>query len=315
MLWNEVQIKTTLEAEEAIVELFYEAGAKGVVVESADNLILVQNDPTVNYIDESLLNMDPDTSIIKGYFSEELSLDDCTHQLFTHIKKLPEFGLNPGSCDVTITQMQDEDWENSWKQYYKPTKIGKNIVIKPTWEDYEASEEDIIINMDPGMAFGTGTHETTQICVEALEQVVENGDKVVDIGCGTGILSIVAAELGSKEVVAVDMDPLAVRIANENVELNQKSDYIDVRLGNLVDVLTMDDQADVIVANILAEAIVILSEQVGPFLKSEGYFISSGIINERLEMVLEALNKNGFKVESIKNMGEWNGVIAKRCQN
>ncbi|MEG1432045.1 MULTISPECIES: 50S ribosomal protein L11 methyltransferase [Eubacterium] len=312
MIWYEVQIKTTLEAEEAIAELFYEAGAKGVVIESAENLLLVQEDPTVNYIDERLLTMDPDTSIISGYFSEELNLDECTHQLFTGIKKLPEYGLDPGACEVSITELLEEDWANSWKKYYKPTKVGKNIVIKPTWEPYEPGEDDIVVNMDPGMAFGTGTHETTQLCVAAMEQVIKPENIVFDIGCGTGILSIVAAELGCKHIIGIDLDPVAVKVARENLALNKVDDAIEIREGNLVEVLEPDERADVIVANILAEAIVELSAAITPFLKPGGAFVSSGIIADRLEMVLEALKDNAFEVESIDTMGEWNSIIARK---
>ena len=312
MKWQEVQIKTTREAEDAISELFYASGAKGVVIESTEDLMLVKEDPTVNYIDERLLTMDPDTSIISGYFSEELDLDECTYKLFSGIKKLPEYGLNPGACEVSITEMMDEDWANSWKQFYKPTKVGKNIVIKPTWEEYEPKEDDVIVNMDPGMAFGTGTHETTQLCVAAMEKVIKKDDVVFDIGCGTGILSIVAAELGCKNIIGIDLDPVAVKVARENIELNKVENCIEVREGNLVEVLKPDEKADVIVANILAEAIVELSAEIKPFLKENGFFVSSGIITDRLEMVLEALKENGFEVESIKSMGEWNSIIAKQ---
>lgn len=310
MIWNEVQIKTTLEAEDAIVELFYDVGAKGVVIESTESLLMIQNDPTVNYIDERILNMDPDSSVIKGYFSEELDLDECIHQLFTGIKKLPGYGLNPGGCEVSITECQEEDWANSWKQFYKPTKVGKNIIIKPTWEEYTPEPNEIIVNMDPGMAFGTGTHETTQLCVAAMEGVISPKDTVYDIGCGTGILSIVAAELGSPRVVGVDLDPVAVKVARENLEINGVSDVIEIREGNLVDVLDPEEKADVIVANILAEAIVTLTGVIKPFLKPGGVFVSSGIINDRVKMVLAALDSHGFLVEHIENMGEWNAITA-----
>jgi ribosomal protein L11 methyltransferase len=312
--WCEVQIKTTLEAEDAIAELFYEAGAKGVVIESAQNLMLVQDDPTVNYIDERLLAMDPDVSVIKGYFSEESDVDECTHQLFTGIKKLPGYGLDPGECEVSITELEEEDWANSWKNYYKPTKIGKNIVIKPTWEPYEPQEGDLVVNMDPGMAFGTGTHETTQLCVAAMEQTVQAGDVLFDIGCGTGILAIVGAELGCSRIVGIDIDPVAVKVARENVALNKVDDCIVIRQGDLVDALAEDEQADVIVANIMAEAIAGLTPRIAPYLKDGGIFISSGIINDRLEMVLGVLKDAGYIVENIANMGEWNSIIARKAE-
>ncbi len=311
MTWLEVQIATTLEAEEAVVNLFYETGAKGVVIESTENLMMLKEDPTVNYIDESILNMDPNASIVRGYFNEELDCDECIHQLLTGIKKLPSYGLDPGSCELSITEVEEDDWANSWKKYYKPTKVGKRIVIKPTWEEYEAKEDEIIVNMDPGMAFGTGTHETTQLCVTRLEEYVKPGDMVLDIGCGTGILSMIAAELGCEKVIGVDLDPVAVKVAQDNIEMNGLSDKIEIREGNLVEVIDAAEKADIIVANILAEAIIELSGMIIPFLKENGVFIASGIINDRLEAVLDQLNQEGFEILNIEQMGEWNSVSSR----
>lgn len=311
MTWLEVQIATTLEAEEAVVNLFYETGAKGVVIESTENLMMLKEDPTVNYIDESILNMDPNASIVRGYFNEELDCDECIHQLLTGIKKLPSYGLDPGSCELSITEVEEDDWANSWKKYYKPTKVGKRIVIKPIWEEYEAKEDEIIVNMDPGMAFGTGTHETTQLCVTRLEEYVKPGDMVLDIGCGTGILSMIAAELGCEKVIGVDLDPVAVKVAQDNIEMNGLSDKIEIREGNLVEVIDAAEKADIIVANILAEAIIELSGMIIPFLKENGVFIASGIINDRLEAVLDQLNQEGFEILNIEQMGEWNSVSSR----
>lgn len=311
MIWLEVQITTTLEAEEAIVNLFYEVGAKGVVIESGENLMMIQEDPTINYIDESILNMDPDVSVIRGYFNEKLDCDECIHQLLTGIKKLPACGLNPGECELSITEVEEDDWANSWKKYYKPTRVGKSIIIKPTWEDYTPEADEIVVNMDPGMAFGTGTHETTQLCVTKLEEYIRPDDMVLDIGCGTGILSIIAGELGCRHVIGVDFDPVAVKVARENIALNNMEDKIEIREGNLLDVIAEDEKAEIIVANILAEAIIELARMIKPYLKEDGVFISSGIINDRLEAVLKTLNDEGFEVLNIEQMGEWNSVAAR----
>lgn len=308
MQWSEVQITTTPEAEEAVVNLFYEAGAEGVAIESIENLVVLEDDPTVNYIDESLLEMDPGETIIRGYFSED-TCDECIHKLLTGIKKLPEYGINPGESELSITEVDDEDWANSWKQYYKPTKIGKDIVIKPTWEEYEAEANEIIINMDPGMAFGTGIHETTKLCVSKLEEYVHQGDVVFDIGCGTGILSIVAVELGAQNAIAVDLDSVAVRVANENVERNGEKDRIEVRQGNLMETIGDGETADIVVANILAEAIIEMAESVPKTLNHKGVFIASGIISERLEAVVEVLQTN-FTILDIEQMGEWRCITA-----
>ena len=310
MLWKEVQITTTLEAEEAVVNAFYEAGAQGVAIQTLQDVLLIKEDPKVNFVDESLLEMDPNVSIVRGYFSEVGDTEEALHKLITSIKLLPSFGLDPGACEMMITEMEEDDWANSWKKFYKPTKVGKSIIIKPTWEAYEPQQDEIIINIDPGMAFGTGTHETTQLCAIKLEEYIKPGDVVLDIGCGTGILSLIAGKLKAKKVVAVDFDTLAVQIARENAELNDLGDMVEIREGNLLDVI--DGEADVIVANIMAAAIVELSGIIRPYLKENGIFISSGIIIDRLVDVLVALEAENFKILFVQQMGEWVGVVAQK---
>lgn len=310
MLWKEVQITTTLEAEDAVTNAFYEAGAQGVVIQTLQDVLLIQEDPRVNFVDESLLEIDPNASIVRGYFSGAVDTEECIYQLISAIKKLPEFGLDPGECEMMITEIEEEDWANSWKKFYKPTKVGKRMVIKPTWEAYVPEDNEIVINIDPGMAFGTGTHETTQLCAVKLEEYIKPGDIVLDIGCGTGVLSLVAGKLKAKKVIAVDFDALAVQIAKENAELNELGNMIEIREGNLLDVI--EEVADVIVANILAEAIVELSGIIKPYLKKDGIFISSGIIIDRLANVLVALQKEDFKIIHVQQMGEWVGVVAQK---
>lgn len=310
MLWKEVQITTTLEAEEAVINAFYESGAQGVVIQTLQDVLLIQDDPKVNFVDESLFEIDPDAAIIRGYFSEATDTEEALHKLIYAVKALPTFGLNPGDCELMITEIEEDDWANSWKKFYKPTKVGKSMVIKPTWEEYQPLEGEVVVNIDPGMAFGTGTHETTQLCAIKLEEYIKPGDIVLDIGCGTGVLSLIAGKLKAKKVVAVDFDTLAVRIAKENAELNDLGGMIEIREGNLLDVI--DEVADVIVANILAEAIVELSGIIKPYLKKDGIFISSGIIIERLASVLIALQKEGFKLLHVQQMGEWVGVVAQK---
>jgi ribosomal protein L11 methyltransferase len=310
MLWKEVQITTTLEAEEAVVNAFYDAGADGVAIQTLQDALLIQQDPKVNFVDESLLELDPNVSIVRGYFSEVEDTEEAVHKLITSVKMLPSFGLDPGACEMMITEVEEEDWANSWKKFYKPTKVGKSIVIKPTWEDYVPVDDEIVINIDPGMAFGTGTHETTQLCAIKLEEYIKPGDVVLDIGCGTGVLSLIAGKLKAKKVVAVDFDTLAVKIARENAELNDLGGMVEIREGNLLDVI--DEKADVIVANILAAAIVELSGIIKPYLKENGIFISSGIIIDRLADVLNALEAENFKLVFVQQMGEWVGVVAQK---
>jgi ribosomal protein L11 methyltransferase len=204
--------------------------------------------------------------------------------------------------------MKEEDWANNWKQYYKPTKIGDKIVIKPIWEEYEASENDLLVELDPGMAFGTGTHETTRMCAQALERYVKEDSVVFDVGTGSGILAIIAGKLGAKHVVGVDLDPVAVDSAKENLKFNDVNN-IEILHGNLLDVVK--GKADLVVANIIAEIICILTPDVKKALDKDGIFITSGIIHDRREMVINNLEENGFEILEVNKDGEWNCIVAR----
>ena len=189
-------------------------------------------------------------------------------------------------------------------------RVGRNLVIKPSWEDYEEKPKDIIIELDPGMAFGTGDHETTFMCLEALEEFIDSDNLVYDIGCGSGILSIAASKLGAKKVVGVDLVPLAVEVSKENVKINNETEDVEIIHGNLLDVV--EDKADLIVANIIAEIIVEMSNDLKDFLKIDGLFIGSGIILSKIDLVVNALEKAGFEILEIREMNEWACIIARK---
>ncbi|MPW27094.1 50S ribosomal protein L11 methyltransferase [Alkalibaculum sp. M08DMB] len=311
MIWTEVQIKTTPEAEEAISNIFYEAGIAGVVIESPNDLLILKNKEIIwDYYDESLIKVDSNLSIIKGYIDETEEAQEIIYEILSNIKKLPSYGIDPGSSELTITKVNQEDWANSWKKYYKPVKIGNHFIIKPTWENYFKSDDDIVIEIDPGMAFGSGLHETTQLCIENLEKYVKPGDVLIDIGCGSGILALAAGNLNCEKIIAVDLDSMAVKIAKENVENNNLQSIIEVREGDLLDVI--HEEADVIIANILADVIINLSTQIRPFLKNNGVFISSGIILSKVDQVVESLRSTGFENIEVERLGEWAAVVARK---
>lgn len=312
MIWSEVQITTTNEAEDAVAEAFYEAGAGGVAIESRDDVSGVWNDPCVNYIDEGLLARPAGTSVIKGYFPSDAQTDARVREILLKIAKMPECGLDPGSGELKIVEVADEDWANSWKKYFVPTKVSSDITVVPSWESYAPKEGETIIDMDPGMAFGTGTHETTRLCAEALEKYVAPGMSVVDVGCGTGILSIIAAKAGAGSVIAIDLDPVAVRVTRENAEKNGVADQIKLYEGNLLEALEDGVKADLVVANILAQAVIVLASEVGEILAEDGVFIASGIITEYLSDVVDALEENSFTVLETAQMGEWHQVTARK---
>ena len=305
--WIEVTIKTTTEAVEPITNILYEQGAGGAVIEDP---FQKKNELDWDYVEEEVFKKnEEDDVLIKTYVSEEKNVMEFVEIIKQKVLGLKDFGIDIGEGSVSLDQVNEADWANAWKAYYKPTKVGQRVVVKPTWEDYAMQEGDLIIELDPGMAFGTGTHETTSMCIRELEKYVNKDSKVFDIGCGSGILAIAAAKLGAKEVVAVDLDEVAVKVAKENVLENKVEKSVSVMHGNLTDVIK--DKADVIVANIIADIIKILAKDVQNFMKEDAIFISSGIILDKVEEVKESLIENGFEIVEVQKLGEWSAIVSK----
>ena len=311
MNWTEVTIKTTTEAVEAISNILMEERCGGVMIEDPkDFLFQKKNELDWDYVEEEVFNKSgQDGVLIKTYIPEERNVLELIETVKARIALLPSFGLDIGEGSVSLSNVNESDWANEWKKYYKPTKVGKKIVVKPSWEEYEKQEGDLIIELDPGMAFGTGTHETTSMCIRELENYVDETKTVFDIGCGSGILAIAAAQLGAKEVVAGDLDEVAVKVSKENCEINHVSDKVVVKHGSLFEVV--DSKADVIVANIIADIIKILAKDVSKFLKEDGVFISSGIILAKIDEVCQALEENGFEIVKVERLGEWSAIVSK----
>lgn len=310
MNWNEISVSTTTQATEIISNIFIEIGSKGVMIEDPSDFYYQTKDKLAwDYIEKEVFDYGHEDVKIIGYFSQEEDIEQKINDLKERLLKLGDIGVELGTLEISKKIIYQKNWENEWKKYFKTQKISKNIVIKPSWENYEKQADEKIIEIDPGMAFGTGTHETTKMCINAIEKYIKSEDILIDIGCGSGILSIAGAILGAKKVIAVDLDKLAVKISKENVELNNYQDIIEVRHGNLTDVIT--EKADIIVANIIADAIVMLSENIKDFMKEDAYFISSGIINEKADYVKENLIKNGFEIIEHNNDKEWNCIVAK----
>ncbi|EQE02326.1 ribosomal protein L11 methyltransferase [Clostridioides difficile CD3] len=309
--WIEVTIKTTTEAVEPITNILYEQGAGGAVIEDPkDFLFQKKNELDWDYVEEEVFKKnEEDDVLIKTYVSEEKNVMEFVEIIKQKVLGLKDFGIDIGEGSVSLDQVNEADWANAWKAYYKPPKVGQRVVVKPTWEDYAMQDGDLIIELDPGMAFGTGTHETTSMCIRELEKYVNKDSKVFDIGCGSGILAIAAAKLGAKEVVAVDLDEVAVKVAKENVLENKVEKSVSVMHGNLTDVIK--DKADVIVANIIADIIKILAKDVQNFMKEDAIFISSGIILDKVEEVKESLIENGFEIVEVQKLGEWSAIVSK----
>lgn len=298
MSWLEVQVKTTQEAVDAVSNILYEAGAGGVVIKDA---ISESDICKWDYINLKDIPQD-NTAIVIGYLPESPDLPDKISVIKSNLKGLKEY-IDAGDVSVTLNEVNEEDWANSWKKYYKPIKICGRIVVKPQWEEYAKGPDDIVIELDPGMAFGTGTHETTVMCIKMLNEYVKSEMSVIDVGCGSGILSIVSAKLGAKEVLALDIDDVAVNVAKENVAKNGVDDKIRVEKSDGIS--SADISADIIVANIIADIIIKIIPDVKDKLKPEGVFIASGIIKEREEDVKNKLEMNGFDIKSVMYKGEW----------
>ncbi len=306
--WIEVGIFTTSEAIEAISGILYNTGVKGVSIEDPEDIEFKKKHPgDWDYFDESLLDS-RDEAVIKGYYKHDEKLDGYLRYIKDSVNNLEKFGINKGRGLITVAKVNEEDWENNWKKYYKPSKIGEKVVVKPIWEEYTPSHEEVVVELDPGMAFGTGTHETTRMCIKALEKYVNSESKVFDIGTGSGILAISAAKLQAKQVIGVDLDPIAVKSASQNVKYNDINN-IQILEGNLMEVVK--GKADIVIANIIADIIIFLTEGVKDFIVPGGKFISSGIIKDRKDDVINKLESCGFKIEEVNIDGEWVCIVAK----
>lgn len=307
--WIEVRVITKSEALEPVSGIFYSLDCKGVAIEDPEDILGREQGPlTWDFADINVLEHKGKFAVVKAYFAEEDNIEEILGYVNEKLVELKEMGIDLGEAKVEHEKMYEEDWANTWKQYYKPSKVGEKIVVKPIWEEYEQKEWELVVNLDPGMAFGTGTHETTRMCIQALEKYVKEESTVFDVGCGSGILAIAAAKLGAKLAVGVDLDPVAVESSIENVGYNNLNN-IEILHGNLVEVI--DGKADIVVANILAEIICILTDDVKRVMKDGGVFITSGIIHDRVDMVCEKLEATGFEVIEKNRDGEWNCIVAK----
>lgn len=318
MKYYQITVHTTTEAVEALSNAFLELGCPGVEIFDPKDILNQEKSPTSwDYIDEDLLkDLSKNEVLMRCYFSEEVlkspaDLEEMTLKIQHSLSVISRY-LPVGSGKIDTAVVRDEDWMNAWKKYYRPFHAGRHLYIVPSWIQAEEGPEDIRIDMDPGMAFGTGTHETTSMCLEALEQYVKKGDTVYDIGCGSGILGICSAKLGAEKVICSDLDPTAVSVASENVSKNHVSDTVTTICADLTDCSAFSPHgADVIAANIIADVIISLTPKAAGFLKTDGIFIVSGIIQERRNDVLLALKNHGYQMVESKGKGSWCCLIAR----
>lgn len=305
MKWNEICVHTTNEAVEAICNILHEAGASGVVIEDPLELTKERENWFGEIIELNPNDYPEEGVIIKAYVPINNFIGETIDSIKKEISDLVKYNIDIGRNHVSTTEVKEEDWETAWKQYYHPAKISKRFTIVPTWENYQkVASDELIIELDPGMAFGTGTHPTTVMSIQALEKTVKAGDTVVDVGTGSGVLSIAAALLNTKSITALDLDEVAVESAKENIRLNHLEEKVVVRKGDLLTGLSVNN-IDVVVANILADIIIRLTKDAASIVRKGGYFITSGIIQPKKQEVKMALNQAGFEIVETLVMEDW----------
>lgn len=309
MEWAEAGFRTSHEAVDAVSSLFEEAGASGTVIE----------DPALinDYIHSGLWDYtdipeQKDTSVVtvKAYLAADDSLDEKLASIRAGLDEIAARGVDTKPAEFSVTRVQDEDWANSWKAYFHTDKVGERVVIQPSWEEYDPQEGEVVLRLDPGAAFGTGTHPTTAMCLRAMEKLIKPGMTVFDVGTGSGVLAIAAAKLGAKEVRAVDYDATAVRVARENIEANGVADVVSTAESDLFSAIP--GRAGLVTANLIADLVIRLLPDLGAHLEKGGALLASGIIESRAQEVREAAETAGFSVAEDHEEKEWHAMVIRR---
>lgn len=316
MKWNKFRIKTMTEAEDIVCSSLMDLGIQGVEVE--DKIPLTQREKEQMFVD-ILPEIDVDDGV--AYISFYLEEDEDKEKMLQAVREeLKEIGtyVNVGSMEIEESQTEDVDWVNNWKQYFHQFTID-DVLIIPSWEDVQPEDEDkMIIHIDPGTAFGTGMHETTQLCIRQIKKYVTEDTEILDVGCGSGILGMLALKFGAKHSTGTDLDPCAIDATHENMDVNGISrDQYRVMIGNIIDDKEVQDQVgydryDIVAANILADVLVPLTPVILNHLKTGGIYITSGIIEEKEETVVEAVKAAGLEVLEVNHQGEWVSVTARK---
>ncbi len=316
MKWNQFRLKTTTQAEDIVSSMLADLGIEGVQIE--DRVPLTQTDKEQMFVD-ILPDIPEDDGVayLTFYLDPELDAGAMLLQVREELEAMRSY-VDVGECSIEESETEDLDWVNNWKKYFHQFYIDDILVI-PSWEQVEAKDSDkMVIHIDPGTAFGTGMHETTQLCIRQLKKYVKPGMEILDVGCGSGILGMLALKFGAGHSVGTDLDPCAIDATHENMEVNgiQKGQY-EVMIGNIIDDKKVQDQVgyekyDIVAANILADVLVPLTPVVLNHMKSGAIYITSGIIEEKEETVVEAVKASGMEVLEVHHQGEWVSVTARK---
>lgn len=309
MQWHEITIHTATEAQEIISEVLINCGATGTSILDRSYIPDI-NKPGVEWelYDKKLLDKMPEDVEIQAWYDNTTDIEDIISSIKNSLKSLEDsnIGISLGTLRIDYKAADDSAWKDKWKEYFKPLHIGDNIVIKPSWEDYSKKANELIIEIDPGMAFGSGTHATTSMCIELLEKYVNSSTKVIDIGTGSGILAIASALLGSNKVLGLDINKDAVIVAKENVNKNNLSEKIEIIESDLLS--GAKGKYDIAVANIIADAVIMLTNDVSKILENNAMYIVSGILQEREKDVIAKAESCGFKTIDILHKDEWSAI-------
>lgn len=325
MKWLEVSVTTTQQMSDAVSDLLLELGSNGVEMVDPEAFRQVQRDNAwLDYTDEGFLDQYGDDVVVRGYFQDGRDPEALRAELLAALgamgrdgaagnesaagMNLPVSGsASNASTQVIVVVRDDSEWKDVWKDYYKPFELAPGFIVKPSWEEYDPKPGETILELDPGMAFGTGTHETTRMCAEFAVAVTRPGDVVLDVGCGTAILGITAAKCGASRVLAIDVDDAAVRTARENVSRNAVADRVEVVHGVLDDVVPLP--CDVLLVNIIADVIIQLAPAFRAYMAPDAEIVLSGIIRDRQADVVAAMERENFFMRAEKTMGEWVAMV------
>lgn len=309
--WKEFSVSINNDASEPVSAIFDALGSAGVSITDRNDFLTLPGSSTGELWELDEANFPQDGVIIKGYFTEFDNLEQIESELNTRILKLKDFGIPIDGYSLDVKDVVEEEWAHAWKKYYHPVSITRFMTVVPQWEEYKPQFiDERVCYLDPGLAFGTGTHPTTQLCIQALETTVRKGNTVFDVGTGSGVLSIVSALYGAGTIKAYDLDEVAVKSARDNIKLNNLQDTIEVSTSNLLQ--GIEGKADIIVANILAEIIMLFVEDAYGKLNDGGLFITSGIIADKKDQIIEECIKHKFEIIQVNQMKDWVAIIAKK---
>ena len=306
MIWTQVQIFTSTPGQDPLCAALAEIGITGLVISDPEDFeqFLAGKQGRWDLCDDALLALREAESSVTFYLPQNEYGNAQLAQidgLLTRLKALDGQG-QWGRLEHTLTDIPEESWQDSWKQHWKPTRVGKRLVVCPSWENFQPGAGDVVLRLDPGMAFGTGTHQSTRLCMELAEQIVTGGEQVLDLGCGSGILAITALLLGAEGALGIDIDDVAVRVCTENAAMNGLEQRAGFRKGDLA--RGIDGQYQLIFANIIADVILKLLPDVPRLLAPGGWLIASGILSERAGEIESALGRLGLRVErKLENEG------------